>query len=113
MREILLVLEIGVRCQEDVKRLGLRGAQQIAVAETGPTAFVSSNNLVPYEGTPQWDGRSLIKQDTHSSRCECAAGSMLQYGTHLRQGHAREPLHELVHGATVFEIFEERRHRHS
>jgi hypothetical protein len=62
------------------------------------------------QGAPQRDGRSLIEQDTHSGRGECAAGSMLQYGTHLRQGHTRKPLHELIHRAPVFEILEKRRH---
>ncbi len=98
---------------KNIKPLSFRSAQQFAVAKGGPATLIRGHYFVAGQALPQRDGRSLIEQDAHSGRCQCAAGSVLQYGTHLVQGHAREPFNELINRAAVFKIFKQRGHGHA
>ena len=68
---------------------------------------------MPYEKFPQWDRRSLIKEDAHLGRSQGTARGMFQYGTDLVHAHAREPLDKLGNLRPAFEILEQGSHGHA
>ncbi len=61
----------------------------------------------------QRDRGALVEQYAHSGRSQRAPLRMLQDGAHLFEGDTWEPLNELGHQATVFEVLEQGCYRHS
>ena len=55
----------------------------------------------------------MIEQDTHLCGSEGAACGVIEHSTNLVKRDAGKPFDELRHEGAVFEILEERRHRHT
>ncbi len=112
-RQVLLVLEVRVRCDEDLELGSLCSGDELAVLQTGPATLVGCFNEVTDQCSTQRGGRALVEQDLHSSHCQRTACSVLQNGARLLERYARKPLDELVNGRVVLEVFEERGHGNS
>ena len=59
------------------------------------------------EKLPQWNRRSLVKQDTHLYGQQSRSGRVFQNVASLRQGDTGKPLNELMDGGIFFEVLEE------
>ncbi len=64
------------------------------------------------EETAQGCRGALIEEYTHLCGGKSTACSMLEHGAHLFNSDTRKPLYKLRYQRTVFEILEQRCHRH-
>lgn len=104
--EVLLELELRVGREEDCKAFALSSVEQFAIPELRPAAFERGGNLVLPKKIPQRDRGALVEEDAHSGRSQRAPLRMLQYGAHLLEGDAGEPVDELGRQGAVLEVLE-------
>lgn len=64
--QVLLMLEVRVRCDEHVIPLTVGRREQVTVAQRRPAFVKSGRYLMPRERFSQGHGRTLIEEDAHS-----------------------------------------------
>ena len=111
--QVLLVLEVGVGCEQESELVVLCGVDQLSVLESCPTKLLRRAHLVRHQELPKRRRRSLVEQDSHLRRGERAARRVFKDSTHLFERDAGKPLDELRDGRTIFEVLEQRRDRHA
>ena len=94
--EILLILQILVRCYEDLEAESLCSSDEFTVLKLRPSLFVRCGDLMAYQRLAQRGRGALIEQDLHSGCFEGTACNVLKNGSRLLRGDAWEPLDELV-----------------
>jgi len=117
---ILLVAEILVRCNQYIETR-LRSFQQGPVIELGPPQLKGGRYSVGWQCLPERRRCSMIAKRTRMARPPAILAlsdgqttlRVMQHGLDLLARHAREPVQEIVHPGTVFEILEQRPHRHT
>ena len=67
-REILLVLEVRICRDQNLKALSFGRSEQLTILEGRPAALVRSGYLVPWQQLPQRRRCTLIEQDSHLCR---------------------------------------------
>ena len=110
----LLVAKALIRGDEHVERVFGR-AQELAVLEPRPPQLVGGCNSMTLDETAQGSRDALIEEDPHTagSRLSEAQLSVLEDGFDLLAGNAGEPVEEIVHARTRFEVLEQRLDRHT
>jgi hypothetical protein len=76
-REVLLVPQVGVGCDQRLEPFFLGGVQQLAICQLRPTALVGGDDFMLRQHATQWFGRALIEQYAHLGRGERAAGGVI------------------------------------
>jgi hypothetical protein len=105
----LLIAEVLVGRDKNLKAILLCRGQQIAVAQDTPTTLKSRFHLMRDQKLAEGDWSPLIEENTHSGnlRQSQAFRCMVENRTHLLDGDAREPLHKLRDLDPVFEVLKE------
>jgi len=67
VRQVLLIFEILVGCDDNVKAIGFGCGDEVAIFECLPAAFVSSNDRMIGQEFSKRNRRSLIEQYLHAA----------------------------------------------
>lgn len=105
--EVLLVLQVGVGCNQRVEPFLFGGVQQLAIRQLRPAALVGRDDLMLRQRATQRFGRALVEQYAHLGRGKRAAGGVIQHGTNLLKTDARKPIHEFRDQRSVFKVLKE------
>ena len=105
--QVLLVLQVLIGGDEDVKLRALGSGNELAILQTRPTAFVCGFNGMAKKRMTKRRRCTLVKQDQHLCDFECASRGMFQHVAGLVQRDAGEPLQKLMNGCAVFEVLEQ------
>ena len=116
--ELLLMAQILVGGDQNVKRRAFRSRQQLPVAHRRPPTLVCRTDGVSGQRVPQRDGRALVEQDRHrlGRRPAQPSGgrqtvfSVGEDGQDLIARDAGEPLQEVVDGGARFQVLEQGAH---
>ena len=100
--EVLLVLEVLVRCDEYLEPRILCRSDEFPILKLRPSLLVRGCHFMVYQRLAQWRRSPLIEQNFHSGRFEGAAGSMFKDGFRLVGQYTGKPLDELVKRRVVF-----------
>ena len=76
-REVLLVLQVSVGCDQRVEPLLFGCVQQLAIRELRPATFVGRDDLMLRQRATQRFGRPLVEQYAHLGRGKRAAGGVI------------------------------------
>jgi hypothetical protein len=107
--EVLLVTEVLVSCQEQVK-LRLSRSQQITIGQGRPPQFIGGRNSVSGKVSPQRDRSSLIKEDSHlpgGSSSDQALLSVMKHRFYLIEANARKPSEKVLNAGPALKVFKE------
>ena len=107
-REVLLVLQVFVSGDKDLKPGLLRRGDEITVLKLRPALFVRCDQIMFNQRRAQRRWSPLIKENPHSGSFESTSSCMLKHGARLLRGNAREPFDEIVQRCIVFKVFKER-----
>ena len=105
--EVLLVLEILVSGDKDLKTRLLCCGDEIAVLKLRPTLLVRCRYIMVNQRLAQRSWSALVKENLHSRSFESTPSCMLKYGARLLGGDAREPFNKVVKGCVVFKVLKE------
>ncbi len=104
--QVLLVPQVPIRGDKEFVPSFLRLGQHLSVLESAPIPFVSRDDLVVRQITAQWDGRTLIEKNTHSSRVQ-GLRCVFQYRTGLLATDARKPLKKISELRPILQVLKQ------
>ncbi len=100
LRQILLVLEVLIRCDQDLETGGLRPSKQLAVRQRAPTEIDYCRHVMLEVAAKRGWG-SLIEEYAHSRHLQ-RARRVLQNQAYLVRRYAWKPTHEIGDVRAVF-----------
>ena len=86
----------------------LCGGNQLAVLELRLPSLERGFNDMSRQRMAQRRWGPLVKQDSHSGHCDCAACRMFKRSARSFKRHTRKPFNELVNRRIAFQILEKR-----
>ena len=104
----MLVLQVFVSGDKDLKPGLLRRGDEITVLKLRPALFVRCDHIMFNQRLAQRCRSTLIKENLHSGSFESTSSCMLKHSARLLRGHAREPFDEIVQRCVVFKVLKER-----
>jgi hypothetical protein len=109
----LLISEVRIGGDKDVKSFSLGRIEQRAVRKLRPTQLKGGQHLMADQVPPQRRWRTLVEQNAHSDRGHRTARGMFEDRANLFERDARKPLDDLGQRGALFEILEEGRDGHT
>ena len=113
--EILLMLQVLVRCDQRLKTVRLRHANEFTILQIVPALLERGYDGMPGQRVSKWGGRSLVEEDFHPRSAlfgdREALACEFQYRFDLRLRDARKPFEKFADRRAVFEVVEQRLHR--
>ena len=112
INEMLLVLQVRVRCHEHLEARRLRPVQQFPVLQRRPSTLVGGLNRMLLKQPPKRRRRTLVEEYSQSLGGS-AARDVLKHLAHLLDCDAREPADKIVDRSAIFEVLEQRSDGHT
>lgn len=111
--QVLLVLEIPVRGQQNFEACLFSESDQLAVFQIRPSTLVGALNSMFRKFPAQRQGRPLVEEDLHLGGRERTPSRVFKNSLGLVDRHAGEPIDELMDRGVVFEVLEQRGDRNA